>query len=94
MENKPTINAPAAADGAAVIAAIRASLIGNRQPFQQIAEAIGCSERAIYMLVDRYRIPYIKVLNRRYVDPADIHKAALRDQANSPPRGRGRPRKT
>jgi hypothetical protein len=45
------------------------------------------------MLVDRYKIPYIKMLNRRYVDPADIHTALLRDQANVPPRRAGRPRK-
>jgi hypothetical protein len=93
MEHQPTPARPAATDGAAVIASIRASVIGNRQTYEQIAAALGSSERAIYMLVDRYKIPYIKMLNRRYVDPADIHTALLRDQANVPPRRAGRPRK-
>jgi hypothetical protein len=68
-------------------------LIGNRWNYQQIAAALGCTERAIYMLVDRYSIPYIRVLNRRYVEPKAIREALLRDQINTPPRGRGRPKK-
>jgi excisionase family DNA binding protein len=82
---------PAPADPAAT--ALRASLIGNRHSYQQIAEALRCTERAVYMLVDRCRIPYIRVLGKRYVDSNDILQALLRDQANSPPRSRGRPRK-
>jgi hypothetical protein len=93
MESRPTPATPAVMDGAAVLASIRATVIGNRQPYKQIAEALGCTERAVRMLVDRYRIPYIRVINIRHVDPADIHTALLRDQANVPPRRPGRPRK-
>ncbi len=70
-----------------------AELIGNRWNYQQIAAALGCTERAIYMLIDKYSIPYVRVLNRRYVEPSAIRTALLRDQANAPARGRGRPRK-
>jgi hypothetical protein len=70
-----------------------AELIGNRWSYQQVAAALNCTERAVYSLIIRYRIPYIKVLNKRYVEPSAIREAVLRDQANTPPRGRGRPRK-
>ena len=70
-----------------------AELIGARWSYSQIAAALGCTERAVYILVDRYRIPYIIVLNRRYVEPSAIREALLRDQVNAAPRGRGRPRK-
>ncbi len=93
METKPSPSIAAATDVAAILASIRVSIIGDRKPLKQIAEALGCSERAIYMLIDRYKIPYLKVLNVRHALPADIHAALLREQANSPPRGRGRPRK-
>jgi excisionase family DNA binding protein len=71
-----------------------AELIGNRWTYQQIAAALGCTERAIYMLVDKHRIPYVRVLSRRYVDPKAVRAALLRDQANTPACGRGRPRRT
>jgi len=70
-----------------------AELIGNRWNYQQIAAAFGCTERAVYMLIDRYKIPYIRVLARRYVEPKAIREALLHDQANTPARGRGRPKR-
>ena len=73
-------------------AAIRAAVIGPRRPYEEIAQALGCSVRAVYLLVDRYRIPYIRVLNRRYLDPADIQAAAVRGEVNAEARGRGRPK--
>ena len=69
-----------------------AALIGNRWSLDRIARAMGCTERAVYKLIDRYHIPYIKLLSRRYIDPTDIQAAVLRKQANTGPRGRGRPR--
>ena len=93
MENQPTLAGQAAVNGRATIADIRLAVIGPRKRFEEIAEAMGCSGRAIYLLVDKFRIPYIKVLNRRYVDPSDIQKALMRDEANTPARGPGRPRK-
>ena len=68
-------------------------LIGNRRPLQQIAAALKCTERSVYNLVDRYRIPYVRVLNKRYLDPKDVRDALLRDQGNAPVRRRGRPRR-
>ena len=92
MEHSTTANLPDALDGDTLVA-IRQSVMGNRQPYEQIAKAMNCTPRAIYLLVDRYKIPYIQILNRRYVDVADIQKAIVRQQANSPRRSRGRPRK-
>jgi excisionase family DNA binding protein len=68
-------------------------LIGNRWSYQQIASALQCSERAVYMLIDKHRIPYVRVLSKRYVDPDAFRAALLSEQGNAPPRGRGRPRK-
>jgi excisionase family DNA binding protein len=68
-------------------------LIGPRLTFKQIAAALGCTERAIYNLVDEHKIPFIRVLSVRYVDPADFRSALTRAQNNAPARGRGRPRK-
>ncbi len=34
-----------------------AELIGNRWNYQQIAAALGCTERAIYMLIDKVQHP-------------------------------------
>ncbi len=68
-------------------------LIGDRWDYRRIAAALHCTERSVYTLVDRHRIPYIRVLNTRYVDPDQVREALLREQANIPPRGRGRPRK-
>jgi hypothetical protein len=68
-----------------------ADLVGNRLTYAQIAAAFEVTERAVYMLVDQYKIPFIKVMNRRYVSPDDIRNAVTRVQANTPPRGPGRP---
>lgn len=71
-----------------------AELIGPRWNYQQIAAALGCTERAVYQLIDKYHIPFVKILNRRYVEPAAIREAILRAQTSAAPRGRGRPRKS
>jgi len=71
----------------------RAELVGNRRTFREIAEALGCTERSIYTLVDKHHIPYVRLLNKRFADPADIRNAILRDQSNTPARSRGRPRR-
>jgi excisionase family DNA binding protein len=68
-----------------------ADLVGNRWTYQQIAAVFGVTERSVYALVDQHKIPFIKVMNRRYVSPDDIRNAVTRDQANAPPRGPGRP---
>ena len=84
---------PAATDAPGGNSPALAELVGDRRTLQQIATALGCTERAVYSLIDRHRIPYLRVLSKRYVDPKDIRDALLRDQSNAPTRGRGRPRK-
>ena len=64
-------------------------MIGTRKPIKEIAEALGCNTRSIETLVDYYKVPYIRVLRQKYVEPGDIQQAALRAQ-NAPPRGPGR----
>jgi hypothetical protein len=68
-------------------------LVGNKVTFQQIAAALGCSERSVYNVVNRLGIPFVRVLGKRLVDPADFRAALTKQQANAAPRGRGRPRK-
>lgn len=85
----PTFEPPTDAD----LAAIREQIVGTKVPIPQLALALSVSERSIYNLIDRHRIPFVKLLNKRLVEPADIKSAMLRDQSNAPQRGRGRPRK-
>jgi excisionase family DNA binding protein len=68
-----------------------AELIGNRRTYKQLAAALNCSERAVYLLVDKHKIPFIRVLNKRYIDPADFRHALIENQSNTSARGRGRP---
>ncbi len=68
-------------------------LVGDLWTYQQLAAALGCSERSIYNLIDQLRIPYVRVLGKRLVKPADFRAALAKQQANTAPRGRGRPRK-
>lgn len=70
-----------------------ADLVGGLWTYQQLAAALNCSERAIYNEIARLNVPYTKILNRRYVDPAAFRAALAKQQHNTAPRGRGRPRK-
>jgi hypothetical protein len=70
--------------------ALRAELIGDRVTIEQIAAALGRTTRSIYNLIDRHRIPYVRVLNVRYLKLDDVRRALVGDPA---PRHRGRPRK-
>jgi hypothetical protein len=78
-------------DDAAYIAAIRARLIGNKLTIKQLARALNKTERAIYQAIERYNIPYEKVLNERLLDP-EVFMCAASQPANTPPRRRGRPK--
>jgi hypothetical protein len=60
-------------------------LVGNRLTFQQIAAALGCSERSVYNVVGQLHIPYTRLLGKRLVDPADFRAALQRQQAKTPP---------
>ncbi len=71
----------------------RAELVGQRWTFQQVAAALGCTERSVYALVAELQIPFVRVLNKRFVDPGDIRAAIERRRLNTPPSRRGRPRK-
>jgi hypothetical protein len=81
------------ADPDVEIAAIRTKLIGKRVTYQQLAAALRCSERSIYNVVEKLKVPYVSVLGRRHVDPDDFRAALEKRQANTTPRTRGRPRK-
>ncbi len=70
----------------------RADLVGNLWTFGEIAAALGCTERSIYNLVDQFRIPYVRVVGKRLVNPSDVRAALAKQQHNAPARGRGRPR--
>ena len=71
----------------------RAEIVGQRWTLPMIAAALGCTERAVYDLVARLQLPYIRVLGKRFYDPADIRRALERDAQNCAPSGRGRPRR-
>ena len=71
----------------------RAEIVGSRWTFQQVAAALGCTERSVYALVAELQIPFVRVLNKRFVDPGDIRAAIERRRLNTPPSRRGRPRK-
>ncbi len=73
-------------------AAIRAKIIGNRESIPRLARALNVCERSVYNVIARYRVPTVKFLGKQYADPAAIGAALLREQSNTPPRGRGRPR--
>jgi hypothetical protein len=70
-----------------------ADLVGDLWNYQQLAAALGCSERSVYNLMEQMRVPYVRVLGKRLVNPADFRAALARQQANTSSRGRGRPRK-
>ena len=72
----------------------RAEIVGQRWTFPQVAAALGCTERSVYSLVAELKIPFVRVLNKRFVDPGDIRAAIERRRVNAAPRTRGRPRKT
>ena len=71
----------------------RAEIVGSRWTFQQVAAALGCTERSVYALVAELQIPFVRVLNKRFVDPSDIRAAIERRRVNAPARTPGRPRK-
>jgi hypothetical protein len=81
-----------------VVAALRAAIIGRRQPISVIARVNGESERAVYQNIDRYDVSFIKVGALRYIDPVEYaEKRAQRIRKPTaslpPPRPVGRPRK-
>jgi hypothetical protein len=81
----PVAPAPIADDATA---ALRNELIGGRVNIEQIAAALGRTTRSIYNLIDRERIPYVRVLGVRYLKLDDVRRALVGDPA---PRRRGRP---
>ena len=73
--------------------ALLTALVGKRVTIAQAAAAIGVTERAVYKSIAEHSIPFVKVLGTRYLDPADLSRALIK-QHNAPPRGRGRPPKS
>ena len=87
-----TDTAPTLSPDDADLAAIRAKIIGNRESIPRLARALNVCERSIYNVIARYRIATVRFLGKQYVDPAAIGAALVREQSNTAPRGRGRPR--
>jgi hypothetical protein len=82
-----------------IIAALRAEVIGRRQPIAVIAQLNDETERCVYQNLDRYDISFIKVGALRYIDPveyAEKRAKRIRKPTGSlpPPRPVGRPRKS
>lgn len=75
------IHSGCAADGARPVT--MTDLLGNRRPIPEIAAALGVKPRAVNSMIDRYGIPYVTVLKRRYVDPAEIRGAIEREASNA-----------
>ncbi len=73
-------------------AEIRAKVIGSRRSIRQIAAAHKVTERAVYQQIQKYKIPYIRILRTRYLEPEDWRRAVV-IESNAPPRSPGRPRK-
>ncbi len=73
---------------------VRAAILGERVGIDAIAAAIGVTTRAVYNLVARHRIPFIRVCGKRLFDPAEVRRALESCPGNPPARTRGRPRKT
>ncbi len=74
------------------LAAIRAALIGDKITIAQAAAALTVTDRSIYNAIEQHGIPFSKVFGVRYLAPGDLRRALALD-ANTAPRGRGRPRK-
>ena len=72
---------------------IRAAILGERVQIADLAAALGVTPRAVYTLVDRHKIPFVRACGRRFYDPAEVKRALENAASNSPGRGRGRPRK-
>jgi hypothetical protein len=90
-EDETPIVAESSADPA--ITALRQKLLGSKVTIAQIAGACGVGERAVYNWFGRYRIPYVVIPGiGRAAEPEDVRLAMTRE-ANTPARGRGRPRK-
>ncbi len=73
---------------------IRAAILGERVQIADLAAALGVTARAIYSLVDRHKIPFVRACGRRFYDPSEIKRALENASGNPPARGRGRPRKS
>jgi hypothetical protein len=89
------------ANADAQIVALRAEVIGNRQPITVIAKLNDQTVRAVYGNIQRLGIPFIRVGDERFLYPAVY--AEMRGRSESappapapppaPPRRPGRPRK-
>jgi hypothetical protein len=70
-------------------------LLGNRLNIAGLAIALNPAsppcERSVYNLMDSLNVPYIKVLNARWYDPAQVKAAIMAREVNREPRRRGRP---
>ena len=75
------------------IAAARALLIGSKLTIPDAAKALNCCLKTVRNLMDRHRIPYVKINGRVYLEPTDLLAAIEKTKRNAPsePRGRGRP---
>jgi len=71
---------------------LRTAILGERVGLNDLAAALGITRRSVYDLIERHKIPYIRVLNRRYFNPAEVRRALESDVIHAQSRPRGRPR--
>ena len=64
------------------IQALRAEIIGRRQPIPVIARVNDESERAVYQNIDRYDVSFIKVGAFRYIDPVEYAEKRAKEPLN------------
>lgn len=84
------------ADADPDLAATRAAVLGDRIDITTLARVFGCSERTVYAMIERFRLPFTKIAGRRFVPVTDIRAAFDRAAASreTAPRKAGRPRKS
>jgi len=84
--------APAAEPTDPAAAALRASLIGDRVTIKQAAAALNVTDRSVYNAITQHNIPFVLVFGVRYLSPAALRSALVRETTREPRRP-GRPRK-
>lgn len=75
------------------VTALRQTLIGDKVTIEQVAAALGRTERCIYNAIDRHKIPFVRMFGTRYIAPDALKTALLGSEPVPGKRGRGRPRK-
>jgi hypothetical protein len=72
---------------------MKTQIFGELRPLAHIAAVMGCTDRTVRNIVQRYGIKTVRIAGIQHGRPADFGAALSReDEAPAPPK-RGRPRK-